>query len=131
MRERTHLEANWSNSEIVEIPASPGVEDQSAAATEKVDGGAQVSDPLLVAEEEKDIRSRLTVIAEQSKSIAELVLTERRRAAVGQKARETAKKAWEEMADQLATQQIAWDTERAALLAQLEESARGKQRAEQ
>ena len=35
------------------------------------------------------------------------------------------------MADRLATQQIAWEIERTALLAQLEESARGKQEAKQ
>ena len=59
------------------------------------------------------------------------MLTERRRAAAGLKARETAEKAQEEMADQLATQQIAWEAERTTLLAQLEESARGKQQAKQ
>jgi len=37
-------------------------------------------------------------------------------------ARETAKKAQEEMVNRLATQQIAWEAERTALLAQLEES---------
>ena len=37
-----------------------------------------------------------------------------------------AEKAWEEMADRLTTQQIAWEAERTALLAQLEESARRK-----
>ena len=63
MREHPHLEANWSNSEIVEIPASPEVEDQSAVAVEKVDGGTQVSDPLPI-EEDMDIHSRLTLIAE-------------------------------------------------------------------
>ena len=64
--------------------------------------GTQVSDPLS-AEEDMDIHSRLAVIAEQSKSIAELMLAEQRRAEAGQKVRETAEKAREEMADRLTT----------------------------
>ena len=83
-----------------------------------------MSNPLPVAEnKDKDVRSRPAVIAEQSKSLAELVLVERRRAKAGQEAQETTEKAREEMADRLATQQIAWEVEWTALLAQLEESA--------
>ena len=70
-------------------------------------------------------------IIERSKSLAELVLIERQWAEARQEAWETAEKAREEIADQLATQQIAWDAERTTLLAQLEESARGKQQVEQ
>jgi hypothetical protein len=39
MREDLQLEAIWSNSEVVEVPASPEVEDQSATAAEKADEG--------------------------------------------------------------------------------------------
>ena len=94
-----HLEANWSNSEIVEILPSPGVDNQSAATADKVDEGTQVSNPLPVVEEDMDVRSRLAVITEQSNSIAELVLTKQRGAATRQKARETEEKAREEMVD--------------------------------
>lgn len=80
----------------------------------------------IVEEKDKDVHSSLAVITEQSKFLAELVLTERRRAEVRLEAQETAKKAREEMAGQLATQQSAWEEERTALLAQLEESAQGK-----
>ena len=94
MREHTQLEAIWSNNEVVEVPASPGVEDQSATAAEKLDREARVSDPLPIAKEkDKDVRSRLAIIAEQSKSLAELVLIEKRRAELGQEARETTEKA--------------------------------------
>ena len=86
-----------------------------------------MSNPLPAEAEDMDIHSRLAVIVEQSKSIAELVLAECRRAEAKQKVRETAEKAREEMADRLTTQQIAWEAEQTALLAQLEESTRGKQ----
>ena len=58
-----------------------------------------MSNPLLAEAEDIDIHSRLAVIAKQSRSIAELVLIERRRAEAEQKVRETTEKAREEMAD--------------------------------
>jgi len=79
------LEAIWSNSEVVEVPASPRVDDQSAAAVvEKVDGEVQVAGPLPLAEEkDKDVSSCLADITERSKFLAELVLTKRRWAKAG------------------------------------------------
>ena len=101
-------------------------------ALEKVEGRVQTQDPIPIAKEkDKDIHSCLSDITERSKFLAELVLIERRQAEAGQEAREAAEKAREEMADRLATQQNAWEAKRTALLAQLEESTRGKQQAEQ
>ena len=108
------MEGIWSNSEVVEVPASPEVEDQSAAVAEKVAGEVQVPDPLpLVEEKDRDVRSCLVDIAERSKFLtergtflAELVLTERRQAETGEEARVTIEKAREEMADRLATSKL-------------------------
>ena len=85
MRENLQLEAIWSNNEVVEVSASPGVEDQSAAVVaKKVDGWVQVTDPLPLAEEkDEDVHSRLADITEQRKYLVELVLTERRWAEIG------------------------------------------------
>ena len=124
MREDLQLEAIWSNSEVVEVLASPEVGDQSAAALEKAEGRVQATGPLPVAEEkDKDIHSCLAYIIERSKFLAELVLTQRRRSEARLEAREMVKKARKEMANRLTTHQIAWDAERTTLLAQLEESA--------